>query len=46
MKIERKDLENSIVELIVEDDVKNVAKNRKKVLANLRKNADIKGFRK
>ena len=46
MKIERKDLDNSIVELIVEDDVKNVAKNRKKVLANLRENAEIKGFRK
>lgn len=46
MKIERKDLDNSVVELIVEDDVKNIAKNRKKVLEDLRKNADIKGFRK
>jgi len=46
MKIERKDLENSIVELIVEADTKEVAKYRKKVIDYLQKNADIKGFRK
>ncbi len=46
MKIERKDLANSIVELIIEADVKEVAKYRKKVLEYLRKNADIKWFRK
>ncbi len=46
MKIERKNLENSIVEIIVEADAKEVAKNRKKVLDYLQKNADIKGFRK
>jgi len=46
MKIEKKDLENSIVELIVEADTKEVAKYRKKVIDYLQKNADIKGFRK
>ncbi len=46
MKIERKDLQNSVVELIVEADTKEIAKYRKKVLDYLRKNADIKWFRK
>jgi trigger factor len=46
MKIEKKLLEKSIVELIIEDDVKNVAKSRKAALAYLEKNAEIKGFRK
>lgn len=46
MKITRKDLDNSIVELIVETDTKNVAKNRKKVIDYLKDKADIKGFRK
>ncbi|MDD3646653.1 MAG: trigger factor [Candidatus Gracilibacteria bacterium] len=46
MKITRKDLDNSIVELIVETDTKTVAKSRNKVLNYLREKADIKGFRK
>jgi trigger factor len=46
MKIEKKLLEKSIVELIIEDDVKNVAKSRKAAIAYLEKNAEIKGFRK
>lgn len=39
-------LANSIVELIVEDEAKNVAKHRTKAIAHLEKNADIQGFRK
>ena len=46
MKIERKDLEKSVVELIVEVDTKNVAKFRKKAVKHLTENADIKWFRK
>ena len=46
MKIERKNLNNSVVELIIETDTKSVAKNRKKAIAHLTENADIKGFRK
>ena len=46
MKIERKDLEKSIVELIIEVDTKNVSKFRKTAIKYLQDNADIKGFRK
>lgn len=46
MKIERKNLENSTVELIVEDTAENIAKYRKNVLKDIEKNAEIKGFRK
>ncbi len=46
MKIERKDLDNSIVELIIETDTKTVAKSRKNVLAYLQDKAEVKGFRK
>jgi trigger factor len=46
MKIEKNLLANSIVELIVEEDAKNMEKYRKQALEYLEKNADIKGFRK
>jgi FKBP-type peptidyl-prolyl cis-trans isomerase (trigger factor) len=46
MKIEKNLLANSVVELIVEEDVKSVAKYRKQALEYLEKNTDIKGFRK
>lgn len=46
MKITRKDLEKSIVELTVEESVENVAKQRKKAIAYLTENAEVKGFRK
>jgi FKBP-type peptidyl-prolyl cis-trans isomerase (trigger factor) len=46
MKIEKKLLENSVVELIIEDTTENLAKSRKAALAHLEKNAEIKGFRK
>ncbi|RAL57608.1 trigger factor [Candidatus Gracilibacteria bacterium GN02-872] len=46
MKIERKNLENSIVELVVEEKTENLAKYRKEVLKDVEKNATIKGFRK
>ncbi len=46
MKIERKDLEKSVVELTIEVETKSVAKFRKKAIAYLKDNADIKGFRK
>ncbi|MDA7494767.1 trigger factor [Candidatus Gracilibacteria bacterium] len=46
MKIEKNILENSVVELIIEDSAENVAKSRKAALAHLEKNAEIKGFRK
>lgn len=46
MKIEKNLLANSIVELIVEEDVKNIAKYRKNVLDYLESNSDIKWFRK
>ena len=41
-----KKLENSIVELTIEETAENLLKFRKKVIENIRKNADIKGFRK
>lgn len=46
MKIERNNLEKSIVELIVEADVKEVAKYRKKAITHISENTEIKGFRK
>ena len=46
MKITRKDLEKSIVELIVEETTENVAKQRVNAIAYLQKNAEVKGFRK
>jgi len=46
MKIEKNLLPNSIIELIVEEETKNVAKYRKDALNYLEKNADIKWFRK
>lgn len=46
MKIEKKLLPNSIIELIVEEDIKNMVKYKKQALNHLENNADIKGFRK
>lgn len=46
MKSSIKKLEKSIVELTIEESKENIAKYRKKVMADIRKNADIKGFRK
>lgn len=46
MKVEKKMLPKSIVELIIEESATNVAKFRKQVIASAAKNADIKGFRK
>lgn len=46
MKIERNDLKKSVVELIVEADVKEVSKYRKKAIAHISENTEIKGFRK
>jgi len=46
MKIEKKLLENSIVELIVEESTENIAKHRKEAIAHIEKTADIQGFRK
>jgi len=46
MKVEKKLLPNSRVELIIEESAENVAKFRKKVIASASKNADIKWFRK
>jgi hypothetical protein len=42
MKIEKNLLPDSIVELVVEEEAKNVAKYRKQALEHLEKNADIK----
>jgi len=42
MKVEKKNLENSKVELIIEESAENVAKHRKTVLAEASKHADIK----
>jgi len=42
MKVEKKLLPNSRVELIIEESAENVAKFRKKVIASASKNADIK----
>ena len=46
MKVDKKILPKSIVELTIEDSKENVAKFRSKVITDLKKNADIKGFRK
>jgi len=46
MKIERKSLPKSIIELVIEADTKEVAKQRTKVFAHLRENGNVKGFRK
>ncbi len=46
MKSSVKKLGKSIIELTIEESKENIAKYRKKVLENLRKNADIKWFRK
>lgn len=46
MKIERNNLEKSIVELVVEADVKEVAKYRKQAIKHITENTEIKGFRK
>jgi FKBP-type peptidyl-prolyl cis-trans isomerase (trigger factor) len=46
MKITRKNLPKSIVELTVEETTENIAKFRKKAIEYLQKNAEIKGFRK
>lgn len=46
MKIEKKLLPKSILEFIIEEDVKNIARERKHVIDYLRNTADIKWFRK
>lgn len=46
MKTEIKKLENSIVAITIEESTENLLKFRKKVIENIRKTADIKGFRK
>jgi FKBP-type peptidyl-prolyl cis-trans isomerase (trigger factor) len=46
MKVTRKNLEKSIVELIVEADSKEIAKYRKNALDYLSQNTEIPGFRK
>ena len=46
MKIERNNLKNSVVELIVEADAKEVAKFRKQALKYISDNTEIQGFRK
>lgn len=46
MKVTRKDLPKSIVELTIEESVENIAPYRKKAITHLEKHADIKGFRK
>ena len=46
MKVTKKLLEKSIIELVIEENAKEIAKHRKKALAYLEENADIKGFRK
>lgn len=46
MKVEKKLLPKSIVELIIESDTKEVAKHRSKVFSYLREKGDVKGFRK
>jgi hypothetical protein len=42
MKVERKLLPKSILELIIEEDAKNIARERKHVMEYLKNNADIK----
>jgi len=46
MKIEKKLLPKSILEFIIEEDVKNIARERKHVIDYLKNTADIKWFRK
>jgi FKBP-type peptidyl-prolyl cis-trans isomerase (trigger factor) len=46
MKIEKNLLPKSIVELIIEEDAKNIAKYRGTAISHLEKNANVKGFRK
>ncbi len=46
MKVEKKILPHSRVELIIEESAENVAKFRKKVITHASKHADIKWFRK
>lgn len=46
MNITRNNLEKSIVELIVEETVENIAKARKNAIKHLQENAEVKGFRK
>ncbi len=46
MKVEKNMLEKSIVELIIEADLKTVANYRKDALVHLEKHSEIKGFRK
>lgn len=46
MKIEKKLLDKSVVELVIEEDAKNIARERSHVMEHLRNNADIKWFRK
>lgn len=46
MKFELKRTENSMVEITVEEEASKISKYRKKAISALRKNADIKGFRK
>jgi len=46
MKITRNNLEKSIVELIVEESIENIAKSKDKAIKHLQANAEIKWFRK
>jgi FKBP-type peptidyl-prolyl cis-trans isomerase (trigger factor) len=46
MKIKRNNLEKSVVELVVEADVKEIAKYRKQAIKHITANTEIKGFRK
>jgi FKBP-type peptidyl-prolyl cis-trans isomerase (trigger factor) len=45
MKITRKNLPKSLVELTIEESVEKIAKFRSQALEYLRKNAQIRGFR-
>ena len=46
MKVETKRLPKSIIEFVIEEDTKNIAKERKSVIEDLKKNAEVKWFRK
>lgn len=46
MSVKKQMLSGSIAELTIEQDAANVAKFRKKVIADLSANTDVKGFRK
>ncbi len=46
MTVTQQKLPKSLVELTIEESAANVAKFRKKVIADASKNANIKGFRK